>query len=80
MKMSSQHVEAMRELISPLDTEANRERYRNGDYPKSELTKDVNRRYRFDLMWAAKAYDVVKDADYNDEHLNTALKSIVPNL
>lgn len=82
MKMSSEHLEAMRGLISPLDTEANREKYRSGNFSRSELTKDVDRRYRWDLFWASKANRVVhtEDCDYNDSHINTALKSIVPSL
>lgn len=80
MKVKPEHVQALRALIEPLDTERVREAYRNGRYPRAELTKDVNRRYRWDLMWAAKAYNVVKDHGYNDEHINTALKSIVPML
>lgn len=80
MRISSEHLEAMRELISPLDNEDRREKYRNGDFPRSELTKDVNRRYRFDLMWAAKAYNVFGDTEYDDSHIYTALRSIIPSL
>ncbi len=80
MKVKPEHVAALRALIEPLDTEQVREAYRQGQYPRAALTKDVNRRYRWDLMWAAKAYDVVKDQDYNDAHIDTALKSIVPVL
>jgi len=78
--MTKEHIAAMQALIEPLDTEETRQNYRDGLFPRSELTQDLNRRYRWDLMWAANAYDVVKDADYNDSHINTALKSIVPAL
>ncbi len=80
MKVTREHMEALRTLIEPLDTESVRQAYRNGEFRNSHLTKDVNRRYRHDLMWAAKGYAVVQDAGYNDEHINTALKSIVPTL
>lgn len=80
MKIKPEHVEAMRELITPLDTDTTRKAYRNGQYPRAELTKDVNRRYRWDLMWAARAHDVIKNAEYNDAHIDTALRSIVPTL
>jgi hypothetical protein len=80
MRVTSEHVEAMRELIAPLDTERVREAYRKGEFRNSHLTKDLNRRYRWDLLWAAKAYGVVQDAGYNDSHIDTALRAIVPAL
>ena len=80
MKIKPEHVQALKALIEPLDTEERRKAYRTGQYPRAELTRDVNRRYRWDLMRAAKGYSVVQDEDYNDEHINTALKSIIPAL
>lgn len=80
MKVTTEHVQALKALIEPLDTEARREAYRKGEYPRAELTKDVNRRYRWDLWWVAKGYRAIGDAEYNDAHLDTALKSIVPTL
>ncbi len=80
MKVTTEHVQALKALIEPLDTEARREAYCKGEFSYSELTKDVNRRYRWDLWWTAKAYRAIEDATYNDAHIDTALKSIVPML
>jgi len=80
MKVTKEHVAAIRDLIEPLDTEETRQRYRDGDFPRAELTRDLNRRYRWDLMWAARANLVLHDADYNDSHIDTALRSVVPPL
>lgn len=80
MKMIDEHLRELKRLITPLDTEERRRDYRKGNYPRAELTKDLNRRYRWDLFWSANAYDLIKDGGYEDSHIYTALKSFIPNL
>ena len=77
-------VDAMRALIAPLDTADRRDAYRTGNYPRADKTVDVERRYRWDLLWHSGANRVLWgwDAfhDVKDSHIDTALRSIVPPL
>ena len=57
--------------------------YQSGDYPRSEFTKDVQRRFCFDLLWAAGLNKFTCDNLYsylNDDHIYTALKTICPKI
>ena len=86
-KIPPEAVEKMRAAISQIDSPEWREKYRNGDYPRADSTKDVNKRYRWDLLWAAcsrgllpqfyptELYDTY---NVNDSHIDTALRNIVP--
>lgn len=82
MKISAEHVEAIRSAIAPFDTEERRANYRAGAFPRSELVKDLNKRYRWDLFWTTGSHvrSPLYTGDYNDAHIDTALRSIVPPL
>lgn len=82
MKVTKEHVAAMRAAISQLDCHAARKPYKDGTFPRADVCKDVNMRYRWDLLWAARtSYPSqiipVLDAGYKDAHIDTALRSIV---
>ena len=85
-KIPTGTVDRMREAIAQLDIPVNREAYATGNYPRSESTKDVNVRYRWDLYWAALhkgllPWDLLDDIDdVKDAHIDTALRGIVPAL
>ena len=82
MKIPKDVVEAMREAISPLDTEDARERYRSGNFPRANTVKNLDERYRWDLLWASR-FDVTELYDQfsaNSTHIDTALRSIVKPL
>lgn len=79
MKIDKATLEHMAELIRPFDTPEMRQAYREGRFPRSNAVKDLNRRYRFDLSYAAKVYAILPD-DVTDAHVETALKRIVPDL
>lgn len=83
MKVTPSHIQALRDAIVPLDTATLRETYRNGQFPRAGLVKDLNRRYRWDLFYSAPvqtARVMLSTSDYNDSHIETALKQIIPNL
>lgn len=84
MRITPEHVTMIRERVAPLDTETHRERYRAGDFPRADLTRDRDKRYRWDLFHAAdprcEVLRVLYDADYHDAHIDTALRAIVPPL
>lgn len=82
MKVTVEHQEVLRTAIGPLDTAERRATYLAGDFPRAELVKDLDVRYRWDLLWASDAMTAIGDAgrDYLDAHIDTALRSIVPAL
>ena len=80
MKITPQDLDAMREAISPLDTQDRRARYQAGAFPRADLTKDVDKRYRWDLLHES-GYRIVDLYDYMDDtHIDTALRNLVPVL
>ena len=82
LKMVPEHLQILRDHITPLDTEERRERYRSGDFPRANLVKDLDKRYRWDLFHGSHVYDVLGPYShgYDDTHIDSALKTIVPPL
>lgn len=80
MKIRPEDYEKLRAATARLDTAENRAAYRAGRFPRSELTKDVNKRYRWDLLYGS-GLDLREMYSYlSDEHIDTALRRIVPPL
>lgn len=85
MKIKPEDLQEITALVKPLDTPEIRAKYKAGDYPRAELVHNKDMRYRWDLLWMA---DPVKrrawfDRVYkyaHDDHIDTALRSIVPTL
>ena len=82
MKIPKHVVEEMREAISPFDTEDVREHYRNRKFPRAHRVKNLDVRYRWDLLWACgyRVTDLYDLYGANDTHIDTALRSIVKPL
>jgi hypothetical protein len=84
MKVTPQDLATIREAVSPLDTPERREHYRAGDFPRAAAVQDLDKRYRWDLFHRATAgsrtVSDLYDKGYNDTHLDTALKAVVPAL
>lgn len=83
LKMKPEHLAKLAEFIKPLDTEANRQRYRDRDVPKAENVKNWDMRYRWGLFNAAGTCKWCCDELYpylNDGHIDSALKSLVKPL
>lgn len=83
MKITAEHLANLAQAIEPLDTPERRTAYRSGDFPRADAVKDLDKRYRWDLFWAA--WDAAGQspdflAQYNDSHIDTALRRIVPVL
>lgn len=87
MKFTDEDRERLERLVKTFDTEERRQAYRVGDFTRSHLAQDVDRRYRWDTLWLAadarQAFDGNREIysileDYLDEHINTALKSFIP--
>ena len=80
MKMTQEHFQTLKALLEPVDTEERRTLYRESRYPRAELTKDVNKRYRWDCLYATgEANSIMSDlyAYLNDEHIDTAMRNLV---
>lgn len=82
MRIDAAIVADMRAVIGPLDTDATRGAYRSGDFPRADAVKDLDKRYRWDLLYASR-FDVcgrIYPTGANDTHIDTALRAIVPPL
>jgi len=85
VKVPPATLEAMRDAIAPLDTPTVRGAYLRGEFPRAELVKDLDRRYRWDLLNAALPASWICPELYDaagclDSHIDTALRAIVPPL
>ncbi len=83
MKIPAHEVETLRQRIAPLDTVEERARYRAGDFPRADRVKDLDKRYRWDLMSASSCLIVCQwydTYDANDSHVDTVLRKIVAPL
>jgi hypothetical protein len=80
VKVTKQHRDQIAEAIEAtgFDNEEIRERYRRREIPRGHLVQDIDKRFRWDLYWAAKVGRL--DESYTDAHLDTALRSIVKPL
>ncbi len=88
MKVTDKHFQILQDAISVHDTETVREQYRKGEFARADVTKDLNKRYRWDLYWyavrVANYNGQMPMPDHNDgytmDHLDTALRRIVKAL
>ena len=80
MKMQKEHVEELRAAIAPVDTEERRATYRAGDFPRAGAVQDLDKRYRWDLLWIVGANYHHTTEGLSMAHIDTALRSIVPPL
>lgn len=84
MKMSPALFDWLRTEIARHDTDARRAAYREGRFPRADRTRDLDLRYRWDLLWAV--HGALPDAlrrdldDLSDSHIDTALRRIVAQL
>ncbi len=81
LKATPEMLEHIAAAIGPLDTDQVRDAYRRGDIPRADTVKDLDRRYRHDLFYAAGltryACDVLYPAGLTDKHIDSALRTIV---
>ena len=82
MKLPKECIEELRSAIAPLDTPEIREGYRNGNFPRADLVKDLDKRYRWDLLYASGfvVCNLYGLYGVNDNHIDSALRTIVPTL
>lgn len=80
MKATPEFVERLGALLQPHDTDKRREMYRTGQFPRSDAVKDLDKRYRWDLFWQVGFGHIALPDDMNDNHIDTALRAVVPSL
>jgi hypothetical protein len=88
MKIKKEHFDHLQTRINQVLDKYNDQsqlvaEYEQGLFPRSEKTKDLQRRFCFDLLYGAGLTKFVCDELYsylNDDHIYTALKAIVPSV
>lgn len=83
MKVSKDKLDRWRVAVASLDTPYLREQYKARKIARADTVKDIDVRYAHDLFWAAVDYGHITYEElrgYNDAHIATALRNIVPKL
>lgn len=80
MKVPVGQLEKLRALVALYDTSEVRAAYVAGEFPRAELVKDLDKRYRWDLFYAARRSDPDLLSGFSMAHIDTALRHVVPVL
>jgi hypothetical protein len=81
MKMTKADITALSEIVAKYDTPERRLKFLEAYYAaKLGWVQDVNKRYRWDLIALAYGEAGAVISCYNDDHIDTALRRIVPKL
>ena len=83
LKIKPEHFQYIKDKIAEQDTQARREQYRSRNFKNADKVKDLDKRYRWDLFCYAVPVKFVCDVLYkylDDNHLDSALRQIVPEL
>lgn len=86
MKITKEHFEHIKSAIETVfkingGKEKIVEMYETGNFRNAENVKDLQKRFNFDMLYAAGLTNFVCDELYsylNDDHIATALKKICP--
>ena len=79
-KINGELLAGLRAAIVPLDTTERRVDYANGNFPRADKVKDLDRRYRWDLLRHSGASRLIPAGVFADSHIDTALRSIVASI
>lgn len=80
MRMDRETFDALRVLIEAKDSPEWRGVYRERRFPRAEEVKDLDKRYRWDLFYAVYGNSLPFFENTSDDHIDTALRRIVPAL
>lgn len=89
LKIKPEDLEALRQVVVPLDTPERRKAYQEGTFANAERCRDVNMRYRWDLLYATNIKigdgvgvkgDIDLYAYLHDDHIDSALKRLIPDV
>jgi hypothetical protein len=82
MKATTEQLDRVAQAVARFDTAEVRAAYASGNYPRADVTKDVDKRYRWDLLHAC-GWELtcgLYDEGLTDVHIDTMLRGIVPPL
>lgn len=80
LKIESRDFSDLFTAVSRLDTEERRAKYIARDFPRADKVRDINKRYRWDLLHASK-FPISRLYSYlNDSHIDRALRTIVKDI
>ena len=89
MKITPEDLTKLRAAIVPIDTPNMRALYIDRKFSNAAQVKDLDKRYRWDLLWMSKIKigdgvgvkgDIDLYAYMDDTHIDTALRALVPAL
>lgn len=85
MKIKPEHYKVMKDAIDLwlADFPSLVDDYEHGRFPNYRSVTDLNRRFRWDLLWMSGLTTFICDTIYlyaNDTHVDTALRNIVPTI
>ena len=72
--------------VRAFDIERNRDVYLSREIPNADMVHDINKRFRWDILWAIPRdvrqpfFDKAKALGGNDKHIDSLLKSLVAEL
>ncbi len=82
MRVSTEHYNIIKEHIESLMNKLNKDTlinsYEKGEFYNSDKVKDLNVRFRWDMYYASGVNQLVCQWDYNDNHIDTVLKKVLP--
>lgn len=80
MKMKLEHFAQLETSIKSLDTGERRLTYKKRLFQNADKVQDLDKRYRWDLLYIASLPMQELYSYLNDEHLDTALRKLVKPL
>lgn len=85
MKMKAEHFETLKQAVDKVlaDNPNVVQRYEQGDFVRSDMVKDLQVRFCFDLLGAAVPAAWIRTELYpylNDDHIETAMRRIAPKV
>ena len=89
LKIKDNDLMILIERVKPLDTPERRQQYKDGLFRNSHKVRDLNMRYRWDLLYMSRLRlgdgvgmkgDLNLYSYLNDKHIDAALRSFIPTL
>lgn len=89
MKIKPNDLQALEDAIKPFDVPETRLAYLTGNFPRADKVKDLDKRYRWDLLYMSRLKigdgagmqgDINLYAYMDDSHIDTALRSFIKPL
>ncbi len=87
MKIKKEHLIKLKQgidaVLSNKDISELVHDYETGNFPRSEKVRDLQKRFAYDILRASGQTSFICDVLYkylNDDHIYTALRSIVPQV